>query len=187
MQLEVTDSHGRTVTDDANVEIELSLRNHVPVIVGHPDGGDAVYGGYIGTPIILDGRTTYDVDTEHVVFPGDANRPRGVADRITSIHFDLNLDGDYDDAGEDGTLGPVTFVPRPGQALGDRIAVRNPAPTMSMKASRIVVAPNSPSSSPMAAKMKSLSTTGTVSGRPRPTPVPATPPHASANQAWITW
>ncbi len=121
--LEVTDSEGRTVTDDANVEIELSLRNHVPVIVGHPDGGDAVYGGYLGTPILLDGRSTYDVDTEHAVFPGDANRPEGVPDRITSLHFDLNLDGDFDDAGEDGALGPVTFVPRPGQAAGDRIAV----------------------------------------------------------------
>ncbi|MCA9540763.1 MAG: hypothetical protein KC620_17810, partial [Myxococcales bacterium] len=123
VMLEVTDSEGRTVLDDANVHIELSLRNHVPVIVGHPDGADAVYGGYIGQPIVLDGRNTYDVDSQHEVFPGDANRPRGVPDRITSLHFDLNLDGDYDDAGEDGALGTVTFIPRPGMVIGDRIAV----------------------------------------------------------------
>ena len=123
VRLEVTDSQGRTVADDANVEIVLSLRNHVPVIVSHPDGGDAVYGGYVGIPIVLDGSRTYDVDTEHDVFPGDGGRPVGIPDRITSIHFDLNLDGDYDDAGEDGTLGPVTFIPRAGMAVGDRIAV----------------------------------------------------------------
>ena len=121
--LEVTDSQGRTVIDDANVQIELSLRNHLPVIVAHPDGGDAVYSGYLGTPIVLDGRTTYDVDTDHPVFPGDANRPVGLPDRITTIHFDLNLDGDFTDPGEDGTNGPVTFIPRAGMALGDRIAV----------------------------------------------------------------
>ncbi len=121
--LQVEDDQGRVVNDDANVQIELSLKNHLPVIVGHPDGGDAVYGGYLGTPILLDGRATYDVDSEHAVFPGDGNRPRGVPDRITSLHFDLNLDGDFDDAGEDGALGPVTFIPRAGQAAGDRIAV----------------------------------------------------------------
>ena len=51
----------------------------------------------------------------------------------------------------------------------------------------IAVVPNRPSSSPMAAKMKSVSTTGMRSGLPRPRPVPPTPPHARANQLCTTW
>jgi MYXO-CTERM domain-containing protein len=109
--LGVRDSLGRWVYDQDSVEVKLSLLNHSPVVVPHPDGGNAFYRGYLGTNIVLDGRSSYDVDTNHEVFPGDANRARGIPDRVTSIHFDLNIDGDFDDAGEDGTNGQVTFIP----------------------------------------------------------------------------
>ena len=121
--LGVTDSEGRTVYDDKSVEITLSLANHAPTIVGHPNGPNASYRAYLGTPVDIDPRETYDVDTEHEVYPGDNARPQGLPDRVTSIAVDLNLDGDYDDDGEDAFLEPVIFVPRPGQALGDRVAV----------------------------------------------------------------
>ncbi len=121
--LGVLDSQNRLVYDTDNVRIQLSLKNHVPVIVPHPEGRDVRYRGYIGTDVILDGRESFDVDTEHAVFPGDANRARGTADRITSIHFDLNLDGDFNDAGEDGTLSTVTLRLREGMAAGDILSV----------------------------------------------------------------
>ena len=109
--LGVRDTDGRWVFDQDSVEIKLSLLNHKPLIVAHPDGPDAFYRGYLNTNILLDGRASVDIDTQHEVYPGDANRPRGIPDRVTSIAFDLNLDGDYTDPGEDGTNGPVTFIP----------------------------------------------------------------------------
>lgn len=121
--LGVIDSRGRLVMDRDSVEVKLSLLNHKPVIVGHPNGVNASYRGYIGTDIVLDGRQTYDVDSQHAVFPGDGNRPEGIPDRVISIHFDLNFDGDFDDDGEEATNGTVRFIPRAGMAVGDRIAV----------------------------------------------------------------
>ena len=109
--LGVRDSAGRWVYDTDSVEVKLSLLNHKPTIVPHPDGPQAVYRGYLGTDILMDGRASFDSDAQHEVFPGDAGRPRGLPDRVTSIHFDLNLDGDFNDAGEDGTNGIVRFVP----------------------------------------------------------------------------
>ena len=44
-----------------------------------------------------------------------------------------------------------------------------------------------PSSSEMAAKMKSLSTTGTLSGSPLPSPIPIKPPVPIANSDLATW
>ncbi len=54
--------------------------------------------------------------------------------------------------------------------------------TMSVAAS-----PTKPSSSPMAALMKSVCASGTVSGRPEPSPVPNMPPVASPNSACAIW
>ena len=121
--LEVEDSNGRTVQDQDSVRVEVSLRNHRPVIIPHPNGLGARYRGYVGTQVVLDGRASYDVDEEHDVFPGDDERDPGIQDRITSIHFDLNLDGDFDDEGEDGLNGTVRMTLREGQGEGDVLAV----------------------------------------------------------------
>ena len=121
--LEVEDSNGRTVQDTDSIRIQVSLRNHKPVIIPHPDGLGQRYRGYVGAAVQLDGRESYDVDADHDVFPGDDERPEGIRDRVTSIHFDLNQDGDFDDAGEDGTLNPVSLTLREGQGEGDVLAV----------------------------------------------------------------
>ena len=121
--LSVLDSNGLEYFDRDSVRIELSLKNHAPVIVPHPDGPNARYRGYVGTQVLLDGRRSYDVDAQHVVFPGDDARPPGLPDRVTTIHFDLNLDGDFDDPGEDGTNGPVLMTLRDGQGEGDLVSV----------------------------------------------------------------
>ncbi len=39
----------------------------------------------------------------------------------------------------------------------------------------------------MAAKMKSVATSGMRCGLPRPGPSPKTPPAAMANQPWMIW
>lgn len=122
--LAVVDSNGRIVTDTDAVEIKLSLLNHAPTIIAHPDGRQARYRGYIGTEVILDARETYDVDAEHEVYPGDAQgRPAGRRDAITSLHYDLNFDGDFDDAGEDGLNQQVRLTLRDGMAVGDLVAL----------------------------------------------------------------
>ncbi len=69
----------------------------------------------------------------------------------------------------------------------ERIAVRRPAPTKSTNAISTAVAPNRPSSSAMAAKMKSLWTAGILVGVPSPRPEPPRPPLPIANRPWITW
>ena len=66
-------------------------------------------------------------------------------------------------------------------------AMRRPAPIISRKAISTAVAPSRPSSSPMAAKIMSLSTTGIFSGTPRLSPVPKMPPSAKANSACSIW
>ncbi len=68
-----------------------------------------------------------------------------------------------------------------------RSAMRRPAPMISRYDIRIAVAPIRPSSSPMAAKMKSFCASGTLSGLPRPSPVPTTPPSAMPYSAWTIW
>ena len=121
--LAVTDSAGHVVEDNDSVQIQLSLVNHVPMIVAHPDGPAAEYRAYAGNALQIDPRQSYDIDTAHEVFPGDANRPRGTPDRITSIHVDTNLDGDYDDAGENAFDAPVWMRLGVNVAVGDRVAV----------------------------------------------------------------
>jgi hypothetical protein len=121
--LAVTDSAGHVVEDNDSVQIQLSLVNHAPMIVAHPDGPAAEYRAYAGNALQIDPRQSYDVDTAHEVFPGDANRPAGTPDRITSIHVDTNLDGDYTDAGEDAFDGPVWMRLGANVAVGDRVAV----------------------------------------------------------------
>ena len=112
--LEATDSQGRTNYDDKSVQITLSLKNHPPVIIGHPLGINNYYTGYVAAPITLDARATNDVDAEHVVFPGDGDRPAGIPDRITSVCYDIDLDNIWCEAGEDATAGPISFVPQCG-------------------------------------------------------------------------
>ncbi len=121
--LEVTDSFGRTNYDDKSVQITLSLKNHPPVIIGHPEGLNSYYTGYVGAAINLDPRATNDVDADHEVFPGDDDKPRGIPDRITSICYDIDLDDNWCEAGEDATNGPISFIPQAGMQVGDKIAI----------------------------------------------------------------
>ena len=59
-------------------------------------------------------------------------------------------------------------------------AVRSDAPTSMRNAITMPTVPSSPSSSPMAAKMKSLEATGMSPGWPRPRPEPTRPPEPKA-------
>ena len=120
--LAVTDNRGRLVYDYDSVQVEIALINHAPVVVPHPDGRDAVYRGYLGGEVVLDARASYDPDAEQDVFPGDGERPRGIADQVTSIHIDLNFDGEYT-ADENAIAGPVRLTLRENMAVGDLIAV----------------------------------------------------------------
>src|SRR6266511_311961 len=63
-------------------------------------------------------------------------------------------------------------------------AMRNPAATSSRNAIRIATVPSSPSSSPIAAQMKSVDAFGILSGLPSPRPVPAKPPDPNENRDW---
>ena len=47
--------------------------------------------------------------------------------------------------------------------------------------------PTRPSSSPIAAMMKSVLANGTVPGRPSPSPVPVSPPVPKPNSDWTSW
>ena len=69
----------------------------------------------------------------------------------------------------------------------DSTAMRYPLPTMSRKAITIANVPIMPSSSPMAAKMKSLDASGIWVGTPSPMPLPYTPPAANAYHDWMIW
>ena len=51
----------------------------------------------------------------------------------------------------------------------------------------IAAAPSSPSSSPIAEKMKSVATNGMRVGKPMPSPAPVSPPAASANSDCTSW
>ena len=66
-------------------------------------------------------------------------------------------------------------------------ATRSPAPIISRKPTSTAPPPSRPSSSPMAAKIMSLSTTGILVGTPSPRPRPVSPPSAIANAACTTW
>jgi hypothetical protein len=68
-----------------------------------------------------------------------------------------------------------------------RMAIRRPAPTMSRKPMSTATVPIRPSSSPMAAKMKSVETAGMRWGFPCPRLVPVRPPAAKANMACTVW
>ena len=123
VRLRVTDTQGRYVDDVDSVKVVVSKQNNPPTVVSHPDGPTVIYSGYANSVITLDGRSSYDVDSMQVPFPGDENRPASIADFITSIHFDLNQDGDFDDEGEDGTFGAVSFTVTPNAAIGDLISI----------------------------------------------------------------
>ena len=123
VRLRVTDTRGRYVDDVDSVKVVVSKQNNPPTIVPHPLGSTVIYSGYANSIITLDGRSSYDVDATQVPFPGDDNRPEGIADYITSIHFDLNQDGDFDDEGENGTLNSVSFTVNPEIAIGDLISI----------------------------------------------------------------
>ncbi len=66
-------------------------------------------------------------------------------------------------------------------------AMRKPAPTSSRNPMRIPTVPIRPSSSPMAANMKSVDAAGIFPGLPRPSPVPANPPVPNANSDCTIW
>ena len=68
----------------------------------------------------------------------------------------------------------------------DCSAIRNPLPTSNRKAPMIATVPIRPSSSPMAAKMKSDRLTGMMFGVPSPIPRPANPPLPNANRLWVS-
>ena len=65
----------------------------------------------------------------------------------------------------------------------DWIAMRNALPTRSRKPPMTATVPISPSSSPMAEKMKSVVATGITLGLPSPRPVPVKPAGAEREQA----
>lgn len=123
VRLRVTDTQNRYVEDVDSVQVVVSKNNNPPTIVAHPDGPTVQYAGYAQSLIVLDGRSSYDVDSSQAPFPGDDQRPAGQPDFITSIHFDLNLDGDFDDEGEDGTHSTVSFQLNPDTAIGDLISI----------------------------------------------------------------
>ena len=64
---------------------------------------------------------------------------------------------------------------------------RSPEPTRSKNAINTAEEPARPSSSPIAAKMKSVSAKGMRPGSPCPRPVPVRPPSASANEPSTIW
>ena len=70
-----------------------------------------------------------------------------------------------------------------------RAAVTKPRMAKHRYRSRMPAAPRRPISSAMAAKMKSLSTTGMgmSPARPRPTPTPNRSPSAMEYRAWVSW
>lgn len=123
VRLRVTDTQGRYVDDVDSVKVVVSKQNNPPTVVSHPLGVGVIYSGYANSTITLDGRSSYDVDATQAPFPGDNDRPAGIPDRITSIHFDLNLDGDFDDEGEDGTENSVSFVVNPNLVIGELISI----------------------------------------------------------------
>lgn len=121
--LRVVDNFGRYVDDRSSIEIQVSKMNHAPTIVSHPNGNQEKYQAYKNTKVFLDGSQSYDLDTQEIVFGGSLERPMGIPDFITSIHFDLNFDGDYNDLGEDGTHNVVEFLLPASLIDGDTINV----------------------------------------------------------------
>ena len=79
--LEVTDSNGNRVYDDKSVSITLSLKNHKPVVIAHPDGRDGIYSGYFGQTFMLDASRSYETD-QCIRDPEDPNLPGGSAEVI---------------------------------------------------------------------------------------------------------
>ena len=65
--------------------------------------------------------------------------------------------------------------------------MRSPLPTSTRTSSSTAVVPSSPSSSPIAAKMKSVAANGIRPGEPWPSPVPTIPPLAIPNSACASW
>ncbi len=121
--LRITDSNGRIVEDNTSVEVGVALENHAPTIVSHPLGDEVFYTGHLDAFVTLDGRGSYDLDALRAPYPGDNGRPAGIRDSITSIDFDLNFDGDFNDQGEQGLNGPVRVLLPEDLELGDLIAI----------------------------------------------------------------
>lgn len=121
--LQIIDSNGRIVEDHTSVEVTVSLSNHPPIIISHPDGAEAFYTGHIDTFITFDGRTSYDPDRARDPYPGDNNRPAGIRDSVTTIDFDLNRDGDFNDLGEAGLDRQVRTIFPEDVQLGDVVTV----------------------------------------------------------------
>ena len=109
--------------DRTSVEIGVSLENHAPTIIAHPLGDAVYYTGHVDALITLDGRASFDFDTLRTPYPGDDGRPAGIRDSITSIDFDLNFNGEFNDPGEQGLNGPVRVLLPEDVELGDLIAI----------------------------------------------------------------
>ena len=85
--LEVEDIHGRRDRDNDSVVITVSLVNNPPVAVPHPGGADQHYDGVPGGVVRLDGRQSFDPDSDE---PPVGGFP---ADTITAYIWDLDNDG----------------------------------------------------------------------------------------------
>ncbi len=66
-------------------------------------------------------------------------------------------------------------------------AARSPRSTMRPNSSSTAMTPTRPSSSPMAAMMKSVLANGTTPGLPSPRPVPVRPPVPKPNSDCTSW
>ena len=121
--LRTVDNYGRIVEDDTSIEIQVSKMNHAPTVVSNPLGDQVKYQAYPNYLVKLDGRASYDADTSEIPFGGSGIRPSGIVDSVTSIHFDLNFDGDFDDIGEEGLNNDVSFQIGANVKVGDILAV----------------------------------------------------------------
>src|SRR6266545_2445027 len=122
------------------------------------------------------------------------------------MKFETRLDPPYDTNGRVTPVSGITLVmpptmmkawiprivlspaarslPKPSACS---VAAFRPLPTSTANSRRTPVVPITPSSSPIAAKMKSVAAYGMIPGSPWPSPVPPIPPVAMANSPWASW
>ncbi|MCA9543208.1 MAG: hypothetical protein KC613_02430, partial [Myxococcales bacterium] len=115
--LQVQDDEGRLGYDAESVTVRVTLANNPPVAVPHPSGDP--FRPYVVVPgqvIRLDGSASYDPDSD--------NAPNGPfpADRLTSLGWDLNLDG-VPDTAQAATAFNVPVAWQPGETRLVRLTV----------------------------------------------------------------
>jgi hypothetical protein len=104
--------------------VVVSYENHPPVVKPHPDNG--VYAGVPGDTVNIDVRGAFDMDASphnERVFEGEGERPAGIAEHLTSVCVDLDHDGNWCEAGEDGSSGTIPFVIDSSMRPGNQIAL----------------------------------------------------------------